>query len=183
MHLGTFAQNTLEKSAYRPLGPRSVTKERAPTERNSSWQKSTGQNVIMLHDIQYMCMRVFISKLLPCCDHSCRTRCPADRSGTPQGISASLKADEGLFFSTTFSTCNSLESDDATCKLMWFALNCMDFRKLPLWAIVLLCRADLLEAVIVLERLVQNRYCLYYERIWFVWYHFAGGPSGSFSPV
>lgn len=76
----------LDMSAYRPLGPRSVTKESAPTERNSSCKKRTPESVVNLYNIQHVC--VFILEPLPCCDHSCRTHSPADRSGTPQGISA-----------------------------------------------------------------------------------------------
>lgn len=38
------------------------------------------------------CVCVFLLKLLPCCDRSGRKHCPADRSGTPPGISAISRA-------------------------------------------------------------------------------------------
>lgn len=88
----------LKRFAYRPLGPRSVTKERAPTERNSSWKRRRWENVIMLCDVHFV--RVFVLKLLPCCDHSCRTNSPAGHSGTPRGISAVEKQFVVLQFSS-----------------------------------------------------------------------------------
>lgn len=50
----------------------------------------------MVLSVDPMCMSVLFLKLLPCCDHSCRTRSPGGHSGIPQGISAILKADEDL---------------------------------------------------------------------------------------
>lgn len=90
--------------AYKPLGPRSATKERALIERNSICQGTKRQFKHTTHNVPLVLHsnRLRWGTQLPCCGHFYRIQSQEGYSGTPRGISVSEKQNNIVKLVVTF---------------------------------------------------------------------------------